>query len=152
MKKIKGFNIRTDIHYATDEGFWLDVDGNTARIGMSPLVQETTGSFVAIRMETVGTSFSKGNSFGSVEAEKHVGHLKAPVSGKIISINEKVLENPRLINTDPYGKGWLVEMEVSELNEIDGLLSGDENVAAWFESEIARYEEKGWLAESLKEV
>ena len=149
MKKIKNFNIRTDISYATDEGFWLDINGNTARVGMSPLVQETTGSFVAIRMENIGTSFSKGNSFGSVEAEKHVGHLKAPISGKIISVNEKVLENPRLINTDPYGKGWLIELEISDLNELENLLSGEEKVTAWFKSEIARYEEKGWLAEPV---
>ena len=115
MKSIRNFNIRTDVWYDTDEGFWLDIDGSTARIGMSPLVQETSGSFVAIKVEDAGTSFSKGESFGSVEAEKHVGHLKAPVSGKIISINEKVLENPRLLNTDPYGKGWLIELEMSEL-------------------------------------
>ena len=152
MKKIKDFNIRTDISYATDEGFWLDINGRTARIGMSPLVQETTGSFVAIRMEKPGTSFSRGDSFGSIEAEKHVGHLKAPMSGKIISINEKVLENPHLINTDPYGKGWLIEMEMSEIYELDDLLRGDEKVTAWFESEIARYEKKGWLAESVNEM
>ncbi len=152
MKKVKNFNIRTDVSYATDEGFWLDIDGNTARIGMSPLVQETTGSFVSIRIEDVGTSISRGNSFGSVEAEKHVGHLKAPMTGKIIAVNEKVLENPRLINTDPYGKGWLIEMEISELNELEGLLSGDDKVTAWFESEITRYEKKGWLAEPISET
>lgn len=148
MKKIKDFDIRTDLFYATGDGYWLDVNGQIARIGMNPLMQETTGSFVAVRMENVGASFEKGESFGSVEAEKHVGHLKMPVSGKIVSVNEKVIENPRLLNTDPYGKGWLAEIEMNNWDaEKDGLLSGDTAVEAWFESEIAKMEDKGWLAE-----
>jgi glycine cleavage system H protein len=149
MKKIKNFTIRTDIWYDTDESFWLDIDGNIARIGMNPLVQETSGSFVSIRMEKIGNSFSKGESFGSVEAEKHVGQLKMPVSGKIVSVNEKVLENPRLLNTEPYGKGWLVEIEMSNFEEEKkDLLVGDAKITAWFESEINKYEDKGWLAQS----
>ena len=148
MKNIRNFTIRTDLWYETGEGFWLDVQGETARIGMSPLVQESTGSFVAISLNKIGTSLTKGESFGSLEAEKHVGHLKAPVSGRIVAANPKVLENPRLINTDPYGKGWLVEIELSQFEEEQqGLLAGEEEVIAWFESEITKYEDKGWIAE-----
>lgn len=148
MKKIKNFNIRTDIWYSTKESFWLTINDNIARIGMSPLVQETSGAFVSIRMENENTTLEKGGSFGSVEAEKHVGHLKMPVSGKLISVNEKVLANPRLLNTDPYGKGWLVEIEMSQFeNEKENLLVGDKKITAWFESEITKYTEKGWLAE-----
>ena len=149
MKKIKNFDIRTDLHYATAEGFWLSVDGRTARVGMSPLMQETTGSFVAVRLEKMGASFRQGESFGSVEAEKHVGHLKMPVSGMLVAVNEKVLENPRLLNTDPYGKGWLAEIEMSHWEAEEGsLLSGEAEVEAWFEAEIKKMEDKGWLAES----
>ena len=149
MKNIRNFNIRTDLWYETGDGFWLDVHGNTARIGMSPLVQETTGSFVAINLNKEATPLARGESFGSLEAEKHVGHLKAPVSGKIVTVNPKVLENPRLINTDPYGKGWLVEIEMNRFEEEkQNLLKGAVEVTAWFESEIAKYEDKGWIAES----
>ena len=148
MKKIGKYDIRTDIWYDAQAGYWLDIQDNTARIGVNPLVQETSGAFVAIRMENTGTSFSKGESFGSVEAEKHVGHLKMPVSGEIKAVNEKVLENPRLLNTDPFGKGWLVEIEMSRFGEEQAqLLHGDSEITAWFESEITKYEEKGWLAE-----
>ncbi len=148
MKKIKNFHIRTDIWQDTREGFWLDVQDNIARIGMNPLVQETTGSFVAINMADIGKEISHGDSFGSVEAEKHVGHLKTPVSGKITAVNPKVLENPRLINTDPYGKGWLIEMEMNNFEaEQKQLIFGESEVMAWFETEITKYEEKGWLAE-----
>jgi glycine cleavage system H protein len=149
MKKIKNFDVRTDLWYAADEGFWLDIDGSVARIGMSPLAQETTGSFVAVRFEEVGARFAKGESFGSVEAEKHVGHLKMPASGVIVAVNEKVLENPRLLNTDPYGKGWLAEIELTDWDaEKSNLLSGENEVEAWFAAEIEKFEDKGWLAES----
>ena len=150
MEKIKHVDIRTDISYDTDGGFWIDISGDIARIGMSPLVQETSGSFVAVRMSNIGSVMHKGESFGSVEAEKHVGQLHMPLSGKIVAVNEKVIENPRLLNTDPYGKGWLVELELDAdgAKEAAGLLSGDENVKRWFREEIDRYEKKGWLAES----
>ncbi|TNE55297.1 MAG: glycine cleavage system protein H [Bacteroidetes bacterium] len=153
MKRIKNFDIRTDISYDTAGGYWLDIDGTTARIGMSPLVQETSGAFVAIRMENTGRSFAKGESFGSVEAEKHVGQLIMPLSGTITAVNEKVLENPALINKDPYGKGWLIEIELAKPeDEQNNLLSGETEVSAWFESEITRYKEKGWLADPVTEM
>lgn len=147
MIKIKNLRIRTDLMYKPEELFWVHLNDNIARIGMSPLVQETTGTFVAIQFGKTGTFLSKGDSFGSIEAEKHVGHLKAPLSGKIARVNEKVVENPRLINTDPYGYGWLVEIEMSRREELTELIQGEEKVASWFESEIKKYDEKGWLAQ-----
>ena len=149
MKKIKNLTIRTDLFYATEEGYWLDINGNIARIGMSPLVQESTGSFVAVRFDGEGQSFSRGESFGSLEAEKHVGHLKMPVSGTVVAVNEKIVENPRLLNTDPYGLGWLAEIELTNWDlEKSNLLSGEQEIERWFEAEIEKYEDKGWLAES----
>ena len=149
MKKIRNFQIRTDLSYDPETLYWLDIQGNMVRIGMSPLVQETSGSFVAVQFGAVGSSLERNGSFGSAEAEKHVGPLKSPVSGRITATNPMVLENPRLLNTDPYGKGWLVEIEMSQFDvEKAGLVEGPDKVEAWFESEIQKYEEKGWLAES----
>lgn len=149
MKTIKNFNIRTDLWYEAGEGFWLDIQDKIARVGMSPLAQETAGSFVAVSLIKEQSQLSKGQSFGSVEAEKHVGQLKAPVSGKILRVNPKVLENPRLLNIDPYGKGWLVEIEMDRFEEEQHeLLAGEAEVTAWFEAEITKYEDKGWIAES----
>lgn len=148
MKKILNFEVRTNLLYDPKEHFWLDIKGNIARIGMSSLVQETTGSFVAVQFEESGKRLTKSSSFGSIEAEKHVGHLKAPISGVILKTNAKVMENPRLINTDPYGEGWLVEIEMSHFEEeIKNLIQGEENIIAWFESELKKYDEKGWLAQ-----
>jgi len=148
MKKINKYEVRTDIYYEPETHFWVNIDGNMASIGMSPLVQETSGSFVAVQMEEAGAEIKKGDGFGTVEAEKHVGPLKSPLSGKILSRNTEVLENPRLINTDPYNKGWLIEMELTNLqNEIGSLISGEEDISVWFESELKKFDEKGWIAQ-----
>lgn len=140
--------IRTDLRYDPETLYWVDVQGNTARVGMSPLVQESTGSFVAVQFSGPGTMVNRSGSFGSTEAEKHVGQLKAPVSGKLLRFNESVVENPRLLNTDPYGAGWLAEFDMSNAGEeLPLLVQGAENVLAFFEAEEQRYKNKGWLAE-----
>jgi glycine cleavage system H protein len=148
MKQIDKYQIRTDLYYDPQNHFWLDISGNKAIIGMSPLVQETSGSFVAIQLANAGTTFNKSESMGSVEAEKHVGPLKAPVSGKVIAVNEEVIQKPRLINDDPYGEGWIMEIELTNATtEIPELVSGEESITSWFESEIKKFDEKGWIAQ-----
>ena len=147
MEKIDKYEINKNFYYDAETHFWVDLNGDEARIGMSPLVQETNGSPVAVVFEG-NEDVKKGQSFGSIEAEKYVGPLKAPVSGVIIEINEKVKENPRLINSDPYGEGWLIKLKLSERDtEIPKLIFGDDNIASWFKSELKRFEDKGWIAQ-----
>ncbi len=144
-------NIRTELRYDPETLYWVEVQGNTARVGMSPLVQESTGSFVAVQFSETGTTVNRGGSFGSTEAEKHVGQLKAPVSGKLLRVNEALVENPRLLNTDPYGAGWLAEFEMSDAaGELPLLVQGAGEVLAFFEAEEQRYKNKGWLAEEAE--
>ncbi len=144
-------SLRTDLRYDPATLYWIEVRGNTARVGLSPLVQESTGSFVAVQFSEVGTEVRKGGSFGSTEAEKHVGQLKAPVSGKLSRVNEALLENPRLLNTDPYGAGWLAEFEMSDAGgELPLLVQGEAEVQAFFGAEERRYKDKGWLAEGVE--
>ena len=147
---MKNETLRTDLRYDPATLYWIDIRGNTARVGLSPLVQESTGSFVAVQFSEVGTGVRKGGSFGSTEAEKHVGQLKAPVSGKLLRVNEALVENPRLLNTDPYGAGWLAEFEMSDADsELPLLVQGEAEVRAFFEAEEQKYKEKGWLAEGV---
>ena len=147
MKKIDKYEVRTDLYYDPENHFWVDINDNRATVGMSPLIQETSGSFVALQIDPSGTNIDKGTGFGTGEAEKHVGPLKAPLSGKILAINNEVLENPRLINTDPYQHGWLIEMELTNIEEeIGSLISGEEAITNWFESELKKFDEKGWIA------
>jgi len=145
-KQVNKYEVRTDLFYDPENHFWLDIDGTKAVIGMSPLVQETSGSFVAVQFAAEGTVFSKNKSFGTIEAEKHVGPLKSPVAGVVLAINSKVVENPRLINDDPYGEGWLMEIELTQPEDISSLISGETEILGWFESELRKFDEKGWIA------
>jgi glycine cleavage system H protein len=145
---VNNTEVRIDLMYDPDNGFWLKADGNTVRLGLNHLTQETSGAFVAVRLAEMNTSLAMNDSFGSVEAEKHVGHFNAPISGRIIRRNEKVIENPRLINTDPYDDGWLIEIEADNLEaQVGNFIQGKQSILDWFESEIAKMNEKGWLAQ-----
>jgi glycine cleavage system H protein len=147
MTKIDKYDVDTGLFYDTKEHFWVKISGNSARVGMSPLIQETSGAFVAVQINSPENELSKGEAFGSIEAEKHVGPLKMPLSGKVIKVNNEVMENPRLINYDPYGDGWIMEMELTNADtEVPELIFGDHNVVTWFEAELKKFEDKGWIA------
>ena len=148
MIKIDKYNVDTGLYYEPKEHFWIEISDKHARIGMSPLIQETSGAFVAIQMNSQEMQLSKGESFGTIEAEKHVGPLKIPLTGKITNINNDVIENPRLINYDPYGDGWLIEMELSNAAlEVPELIYGEQNITEWFKSELKKFDDKGWIAQ-----
>ena len=148
MIKIDKYNIDTDLYYDPKEHFWIKISDKHARIGMSPLIQETSGAFVALQMNSQEMQLNKGESFGTIEAEKHVGPLKIPLTGKITNINNDVIENPRLINYDPYGDGWLIEMELSNAAlEVPELIYGEQNITEWFKSELKKFDDKGWIAQ-----
>jgi len=148
MIKIDKYDVDTSLFYDADEHYWVKITDNVARVGMSPLIQETSGAFVAVQMNALGKAFSKGEGFGTIEAEKHVGPLKVPLSGKVTKINEEVIENPRLINYDPYGDGWLIEMELTNAEaEVLDLIIGEDKVIEWFNSELKKFEDKGWIAQ-----
>jgi len=148
MTKIDKYDVDTGLFYDTKEHFWVKISGNLARIGMSPLIQETSGAFVAVQINGLNKELNKGEAFGSIEAEKHVGPLKMPLSGKITKVNEEIIENPRLINYDTYGEGWIAEVELTNADaEIPDLIFGDHKVVEWFEAELKKFEDKGWIAQ-----
>ncbi len=148
MSQKKQIELRTDLYYDPVESLWISVQDGIARMGLSPLLQESTGSFVAVRFPKPGTSLEKGESFVSLEAEKHVGHLKSPFTGVVMQVNEEVVEHPRLINTDPYELGWLMEIKLSRPEELNDCIQGEEAVKAWFEAELQKYNDKGWLSQA----
>ncbi|RMF70549.1 MAG: glycine cleavage system protein H [Calditrichaeota bacterium] len=148
MFTIKEYEIRPELYYDPEEHFWLALQGSRARVGMDPLVQDSMGAFVVVQLDEAGKTVAKGEAFGTVEAEKYVGPLRAPVSGTIVAVNEALVENPRLANTDPYGAGWFVEMEISDAaKQTRALLTGETALRPWFEQEVKKYEDEGWLAE-----
>ena len=109
----------------TKEHEWLRVEGNTAWVGITDYAQSELGEIVYVEVETVGEELAEGDVFGSVEAVKTVSELFLPVGGTILELNDELDATPELINTDPYGKGWIVKMSVSELSEVESLLSAE---------------------------
>jgi glycine cleavage system H protein len=114
-------NIPSDLHYTTDHE-WIRSSGNRATVGITDFAQGELGDIVFVEIETVGKQLEQGQTFGSIEAVKTVSDLFMPVSGKVLHINEKINESPDLINNDPYGEGWLIEIEIKNEHEVNELL------------------------------
>ena len=108
----------------TKEHEWVRDNGDgTVTIGITDFAQGELGDIVFVELEPEGSEFEQDEVFGTVEAVKTVSELFCPVSGTIIELNEELEDEPEFVNSDPYGKGWMVKMEVSESSELDDLLS-----------------------------
>ena len=115
-------NIPADLKYTKDHE-WLKIDGDVATVGITDFAQNELGDIVYVEIETEGETLDKEEVFGSVEAVKTVSDLFMPVSGEIIAFNEEIEGTPEVVNEDPYGKGWMVKIKLSDLTEVEGLLS-----------------------------
>lgn len=106
----------------TKEHEWVLVEGDVATVGITSFAQGELGDIVYVEIETVGESIDKDEVFGSVEAVKTVSDLFMPISGEVLEFNEKLDGNPELVNSDPYGEGWMVKVRISDSSELDELL------------------------------
>jgi glycine cleavage system H protein len=113
-----------DLRY-TPEHEWARAGDTTVRVGVTDHAQEALGDVVYVTLPEVGTKVGRGEAFGEVESTKSVSDLYAPVTGTITARNEQLETRPELINSDPYGEGWIVEIEVSDAAQVDGLLDAD---------------------------
>ena len=111
-----------DLRY-TNEHEWLKVDGTKGVVGITQFAQDQLGDVVFVEVPAVGTELATENTFGVVESVKTVSDLYAPVSGKVVAVNKDLEANPELVNQDPYGKGWMIEVELSDSSQAEGLLS-----------------------------
>jgi len=118
-------NLPADLKY-TKEHEWAKIEGSIVTIGVTDFAQSELGDIAWLEMPSVGDETKIGEAFGTIEAVKTVEDLYAPVSGKIIEINSELLDSPELVNDDPYGKGWIVKLELSDEAEIAKLLSADD--------------------------
>jgi len=109
--------------YFTQEHEWIDIDGEIAMIGITTFAQSELGDIVFIEFPEIGDSFKKGDTLGTIEAVKTVADLYAPISGEIIELNSALEDNAEIINSDPFGKGWIIKMKLNSSDEIGGLLS-----------------------------
>lgn len=106
----------------TNDHEWVAIDGDIATIGITDFAQGELGDIVYIEIETVGETLDKEEVFGSVEAVKTVSDLFMPVTGEILEFNEDLEANPETVNEDPYGKGWMIKVKLSDASELDDLL------------------------------
>lgn len=111
-----------ELKYSQDHE-WVKVDGGKVVIGITAHAAEALGDVVFVELPEVGDSASEGEAFGSVESVKAVSDVFSPVSGNIVAINEALLDSPELINSDPYGEGWMIEVEMEDASQLDELLS-----------------------------
>ena len=109
----------------TKEHEWARVQGNTAVIGVTAHAQEALGDVVYVELPKVGATITAGKQFGVIESTKAVSELYAPVTGKVVKVNDALSNKPDTVNSDPYGAGWIVEVELSDTNQVAGLLSAD---------------------------
>jgi glycine cleavage system H protein len=114
-------NFPDNLRYTKDHE-WISLDGNTATIGITDFAQRELGDIVYVEVETVGKSLEAGAVFGTVEAVKTVSDLFLPVSGTITELNPALAGTPELVNTDPYGKGWMIKMTINNLADAEALL------------------------------
>ncbi len=105
---------------------WVRVEGNIAYIGITEFAQSELGDIVFVELPEVGTELTRDESFGSVESVKTVSDIYAPVSGKVIRVNQELADSPEWVNQSPYEKAWMVAVEMSDPSELDLLLSADE--------------------------
>ena len=110
----------------TQDHEWVLVDGDVATVGVTDFAQGELGDIVFVEIETEGESLERGEIFGTVEAVKTVSDLFMPVSGEVTEVNEALADNPEVVNKDPYGKGWMIRVKISNEAEIEDLLSPED--------------------------
>lgn len=118
-------NIPSNLKYTKDHE-WVIIDGTIATIGITDFAQKELGDIVYVDVDTLGETIEQDAVFGTVEAVKTVSDLFLPVSGEIIEFNEALDTEPELVNADPYGKGWMIKVEVAEDASLEGLLSAEQ--------------------------
>ncbi len=116
--------IPADLKYTKDHE-WIKIEGDTATVGITDFAQGELGDIVYVEVETVDETLDQEEVFGTVEAVKTVSDLFLPLSGEIIEFNESLEDEPELVNSDPYGAGWMIKIKFSDASQVDSLLSAD---------------------------
>ncbi len=121
MKEIAELNLPDDLRYAKDHE-WTRLDGDKVVIGIDDYAQDQLGDIVFVELPEVGTTFSKGEEFGTVESVKAVSELFMPIGGEVLAINTTLEETPEHVNNQPYENGWMIEIKPSDVAEMDVLM------------------------------
>ncbi len=134
MKEIDELVLPEELRYSQSHE-WTRTDGDKARVGISDYAQSQLGDIVFVELPGTGDSVEKGQEFGTVESVKAVAEIYAPVSGEVVAVNEALADAPELLNKDPYGEGWMMEVSPSDPSESDALMSRDDYLKTLKEQE-----------------
>ena len=117
-------NIPTELRY-TKEHEWVRAEGDIGTIGITDYAQDQLGDIVYLDLPAVGASLTQHGKLGEIESVKAVSDLYAPVSGEVLEVNQETIDQPEAVNQEPYGKGWLIKVRLSDASELDGMLTND---------------------------
>jgi len=117
-------NIPAELKYTKDHE-WIKIENNIATVGITDFAQGELGDIVYVDVDTLDDTVEEGDVFGSVEAVKTVSDLFMPLTGEVIEFNDELENDPELVNTDPYNKGWMIKIEISDTLQIDNLLDAE---------------------------
>jgi glycine cleavage system H protein len=117
-------NFPSELKYTKDHE-WVRVEGDTATVGITDFAQKELGDIVYVDVSTVGETVEQHAVFGTVEAVKTVSDLFMPLTGEVLEVNKDIDSAPESVNSDPYGKGWMIKLKIANASEVDGLLSAD---------------------------
>jgi glycine cleavage system H protein len=115
-------NVPDQLRYSKEHEWASRDEGSSVRIGITDYAQDALGDVVFVQLPVVGDPVRSGESFGEVESTKSVSEIYAPVGGTVVAVNEALVDNPALLNEDPYGEGWICRIEMGDAAEFDGLL------------------------------
>jgi glycine cleavage system H protein len=117
-------NFPDNLRYTKDHE-WIRLEGDEAIVGITDFAQQELGDIVYVEIETVGQQLNSGDVFGTVEAVKTVSDLFLPVNGSVIEVNPKLNSNPEVVNSDPYGEGWMAKIKLSNIAEVESLMTAE---------------------------
>lgn len=141
MAKIKGYDFPDDFYYHKEHGWAKVEEGKKVRVGMSDFFQKESGDVVYVDLPFEGDDIEQGETCGKIQSSKWIGKLVSPVGGTILEVNSELEDESTLINQDPYGKGWIMVVEPSNLEaDLKNLMQG-EALGSWIEAEVKRAEE-----------
>jgi glycine cleavage system H protein len=145
MAQVNTIHLPDDLYYQPEDHLWVRLEGKRARVGLDDMAQHSAGKVSAVRLKPAGRPIAAGKPFGTMEAGKYVGPLKAPVAGQVVDVNAEVMSQPGLLNIDPYGQGWLVVIELADpIKDLAGLIRGAA-VQGWLEGSVADWRKRGLL-------
>ena len=140
--EMKGYNMPEDLYYEENH-YWVKPEGDLLIMGMDDFAQRLAGEIVYVQLPEDGKSIKKGKRFAKVESGKWLGKVNGPVDGEIVAVNEELEENPGLINSDCYGKGWMFKIKPADPAQIEELIKGVAAIEAWLTADIEKYASQG---------